>query len=112
MREGPCALLPNARVLLSPAKPHAARSRSCTIARSSLRALGHRAAACSTIRSYVTGFTAFELPMLGKSVEILEQIALAIVRVALIYNPDNPNSAVEYRWAEGQYDRLPGLRPI
>src|SRR5262249_51914289 len=44
----------------------------------------------------VTGFTLFELPMLGKSLEILKQIAPAIVRVALIYNPDNPNS-VRYR---------------
>jgi putative tryptophan/tyrosine transport system substrate-binding protein len=40
----------------------------------------------------VTGFTAFELSILGKSLEILKQIAPAIVRVALIYNPDNPNS--------------------
>jgi putative ABC transport system substrate-binding protein len=31
----------------------------------------------------VTGFTAFELQMLGKSVEILKQIAPTIVRVAL-----------------------------
>jgi len=44
----------------------------------------------------VTGFTMFELSMLGKSLEILKQIAPAIVRVALIYNPDNPNS-VHYR---------------
>ena len=41
----------------------------------------------------VTGFTSFELSMLGKSLEILKQIAPAIVRVALIYNPDNPNTA-------------------
>ena len=40
----------------------------------------------------VTGFTGFELSMLGKSLEILKQIAPAVVRVALIYNPDNPNS--------------------
>src|SRR5262245_20336501 len=44
----------------------------------------------------VTGFTSFELSMLGKSLEILKQIAPAVVRVALIYNPDNPNS-VHYR---------------
>ena len=48
----------------------------------------------------VTGFTAFELPMLGKSLEILKQIAPAIVRVALIYNPDNPNSAYYRRISE------------
>jgi putative tryptophan/tyrosine transport system substrate-binding protein len=44
----------------------------------------------------VTGFTMFELSMLGKSLEILKQIAPAMARVALIYNPDNPNS-VHYR---------------
>jgi putative ABC transport system substrate-binding protein len=44
----------------------------------------------------VTGFTSLELSMLGKSLEILKQIAPAVVRVALIYNPDNPNS-VHYR---------------
>src|SRR6516165_12165214 len=48
----------------------------------------------------VTGFTAFELPMLGKSLEILKQIAPAIMRVALIYNPDNPNSAYYRRISE------------
>ena len=41
----------------------------------------------------VTGFAAFELSMLAKSLEILKQIAPAIVRVAMIYNPDNPNAA-------------------
>jgi putative ABC transport system substrate-binding protein len=44
----------------------------------------------------VTGFTGFELSILGKSLEILKQIAPAVVRVAPIYNPDNPNS-VHYR---------------
>ena len=44
----------------------------------------------------VTGFTNFELSILGKSLEILKQIVPAVVRVALIYNPDNPNS-VHYR---------------
>jgi putative ABC transport system substrate-binding protein len=48
----------------------------------------------------VTGLTAFEPPMLGKSLEILKQIAPAIVRVALIYNPDNPNSAYYRRISE------------
>jgi putative ABC transport system substrate-binding protein len=48
----------------------------------------------------VTGFTGFELSMLGKSLEILKQIAPAIVRVALIYNPDNPNTAY-YRRISG-----------
>jgi putative ABC transport system substrate-binding protein len=54
----------------------------------------------------VTGFTAFELAMLSKSLEILKQIAPAVVRVALIYNPDNPNS-VHYRSiSEGASARL------
>jgi ABC-type uncharacterized transport system substrate-binding protein len=44
----------------------------------------------------ITGFTLFEISVVGKSLSILKQIAPAIVRVALIYNPDNPNS-VFYR---------------
>jgi putative ABC transport system substrate-binding protein len=48
----------------------------------------------------VTGFTGFELSILGKSLEILKQIAPALVRVALIYNPDNPNSVVYRRMSE------------
>ena len=48
----------------------------------------------------VTGFTSFELSMLGKSLEILKQIAPAIVRMALIYNPDNPNTAYYRRISE------------
>ena len=48
----------------------------------------------------VTGFTGFELSILGKSLEILKQIAPAVVRVALIYNPDNPNSVHSRRISE------------
>jgi putative ABC transport system substrate-binding protein len=48
----------------------------------------------------VTGFTAFELSMIGKSLEILKEMAPAIVRVALIYNPDNPNAAFYSRTSE------------
>src|SRR5262245_25604637 len=48
----------------------------------------------------VTGFTSLELSILGKSLEILKQIASALVRVALIYNPDNPNSVVYRRISE------------
>src|SRR6266852_2226121 len=54
----------------------------------------------------VTGFTSLELSTLGKSLEILKQIAPAIVRVALIYNPDNPNSVVYRRISEGASARL------
>jgi putative tryptophan/tyrosine transport system substrate-binding protein len=41
----------------------------------------------------VTGFAAFEFSMLAKSLEILKQIAPSTIRVAVIYNPDNPNAA-------------------
>jgi putative tryptophan/tyrosine transport system substrate-binding protein len=44
----------------------------------------------------VTGFALFELSLMGKSLEILKQIAPTVARVALIYNPDNPNS-IMYR---------------
>jgi putative ABC transport system substrate-binding protein len=54
----------------------------------------------------VTGFTSFELSTLGKSLDILKQIAPAIVRVALIYNPDNPNSVHYRRISEGASARL------
>ena len=59
----------------------------------------------------VTGFTSFELSTLGKSLEILKQIAPAIVRVALIYNPDNPNSVVYRRISEAASAPL-ALEPI
>jgi putative ABC transport system substrate-binding protein len=59
----------------------------------------------------VTGFTGFELSMLGKSLEILKQIAPAIVRVALIYNPDNPNSVLYRRTSEAASGPL-GIEPI
>jgi putative tryptophan/tyrosine transport system substrate-binding protein len=54
----------------------------------------------------VTGFTGFELSTLSKSLEILKQIAPAIDRVALIYNPDNPNSVHYRRISEGASARL------
>jgi putative tryptophan/tyrosine transport system substrate-binding protein len=59
----------------------------------------------------VTGFTNFELSMLGKSVEILKQIAPATVRVALIYNPDNPNSLFYRRISESASAPL-SIEPI
>ena len=54
----------------------------------------------------VTGFTGFELSTLSKSLEILKQIAPAVGRVALIYNPDNPNSVHYRRISEGASARL------
>ncbi len=59
----------------------------------------------------VTGFTALELSILGKSLEILKQIAPATVRVALIYNPDNPNSVVYRRISEAAFAPL-AIEPI
>ena len=48
----------------------------------------------------VTGFASFELPVLTKSLEMLKQIAPAITRVAMIYNPDNPRAAFYRRTSE------------
>ncbi len=41
----------------------------------------------------ITGFSLFELSMIGKYLELLKQIAPNVSRVALIYNPDNPSTA-------------------
>jgi putative ABC transport system substrate-binding protein len=59
----------------------------------------------------VTGFTLIELSMLGKSLEILKQIAPTIVRVALIYNPDNPNALVYRQTSEAACGPL-AIEPI
>jgi putative ABC transport system substrate-binding protein len=59
----------------------------------------------------VTGFALFELPMLGKSLEILKQIAPAIVRAVLIYNPDNPNTVL-YRQASIAASGLLGIEAL
>jgi putative tryptophan/tyrosine transport system substrate-binding protein len=59
----------------------------------------------------VTGFTGFELSMLGKSLAILKQLAPAIGRVALVYNPDNPNAAVYRRVSETASGPL-GIEPV
>jgi putative tryptophan/tyrosine transport system substrate-binding protein len=48
----------------------------------------------------VTGFALLELSTVGKSIEILKQIAPAVTRIALIYNPDNPSSAIYRQVAE------------
>ncbi len=59
----------------------------------------------------VTGFTLFEISILGKSLTLLKQIAPAIVRVALIYNPDNPNTVFYRRTFETAAGPL-GVEPI
>jgi putative tryptophan/tyrosine transport system substrate-binding protein len=59
----------------------------------------------------VTGFTLFELSIMGKSLEILKQIAPAVARVALIYNPDNPNSIIYRQSSEAASGPL-GIEPL
>jgi putative tryptophan/tyrosine transport system substrate-binding protein len=59
----------------------------------------------------VTGFTLIEMSMLGKSLELLKQIAPALVRVGLIYNPDNPNSVIYRQVSEAATDPL-RIEPI
>jgi putative tryptophan/tyrosine transport system substrate-binding protein len=59
----------------------------------------------------VTGFTVFELSITGKMLEILMQIAPTIARVALVYNPDNPNSRLYREWFEKSASPL-GIEPI
>jgi putative ABC transport system substrate-binding protein len=58
----------------------------------------------------VTGFALMELSTLGKSIEIFRQIAPAVARVALIYNPDNPNSII-YRQIAEEASRQFGIEP-
>lgn len=41
----------------------------------------------------ITGFSLFELSIVGKQLEILKEVAPAISRIILIYNPDNPTTA-------------------
>src|SRR5439155_9348014 len=50
-------------------------------------------------------------PILGKTLALLKQIAPAIIRVGIVYNPDNPNSAVYRRTFEDAAGPL-GIEPI
>ena len=59
----------------------------------------------------VTGFTLFEISILSKSLALLKQIASAITRVALIYNPDNPNTVFYRRTFEAAAGPL-AVEPI
>jgi putative tryptophan/tyrosine transport system substrate-binding protein len=59
----------------------------------------------------VTGFTSIELSILGKSLEILKQIVPGIARVAMAYNPDNPNTVFYRRTFENAAGPL-GIEPI
>jgi putative ABC transport system substrate-binding protein len=58
----------------------------------------------------VTGFAFLELSVIGKSMEILKQLAPSIMRVALIYNPDNPSSALYRQASEAAAGPL-GIEP-
>jgi putative ABC transport system substrate-binding protein len=40
----------------------------------------------------ITGFSAFELSMIGKMLDILKKLAPAVSRVTMIFNPDNPTT--------------------
>src|SRR5262249_16897156 len=42
----------------------------------------------------VTGFSLFEVSILGKTLALLKQMAPAVARVAFIHNPDNHNTKV------------------
>jgi putative tryptophan/tyrosine transport system substrate-binding protein len=59
----------------------------------------------------VTGFALMEPSVFGKMLEILKQIAPDRSRVALIHNPDNPNTAFYERWFEA-FARPLGVEPI
>jgi putative ABC transport system substrate-binding protein len=59
----------------------------------------------------VTGFTSFELSVLGKGLEALKRIAPATARVAFVYNPDNPSAAF-YRQRFETYAGPVGVKPI
>ena len=59
----------------------------------------------------LTGFSMFELSVGGKALEILKEIAPDIVRVVIIYNPDNPNTTFYRRTFEAAAGRL-SVQPI
>ena len=59
----------------------------------------------------VTGFTNLELSSFGKMLEILKQVAPSTARVAVIYNPDNPNTALYVHLVESFAKPL-ALQPV
>jgi len=59
----------------------------------------------------ITGFSLFELSIMGKMLGILKQIAPNSSRVALFYNPDNPNTAYYRRHFESSAEAL-AVEPI
>jgi putative tryptophan/tyrosine transport system substrate-binding protein len=59
----------------------------------------------------VTGFSMVEFSIFAKMLEILKQMAPAISRVGMMYNPDNPVGATYLRWFEPSAGQF-GLQPI
>jgi putative tryptophan/tyrosine transport system substrate-binding protein len=59
----------------------------------------------------ISGFTFYEVSVLGKMLEILKQIAPGTARVALIYNPNNTINAQALRLSEGFAKSL-GIDPV
>jgi ABC-type uncharacterized transport system substrate-binding protein len=59
----------------------------------------------------VTGFSTLEFSIIGKMMEMLKQIAPGTSRIALIYNPDNPNNAFFARSIEDFATPL-AIKPI
>jgi putative ABC transport system substrate-binding protein len=59
----------------------------------------------------VTGFGSFELSLVGKWLGTLKQLAPSTSRVAIIYNPDNPNTVL-YRRLSDEFARQLAIEPI
>jgi putative ABC transport system substrate-binding protein len=59
----------------------------------------------------ITGFSVFELSIIGKFLELLKQMAPSVSRVSLIYNPDNPATAFFKREFESAAPAL-AVEPI
>jgi putative tryptophan/tyrosine transport system substrate-binding protein len=59
----------------------------------------------------LTGFTLFEFSMMGKSLELLKQMAPGITRAAIVFNPDQPTTIFYSRPFESAAAAL-GLQPV
>jgi putative ABC transport system substrate-binding protein len=59
----------------------------------------------------ITGFSLYEFSIIGKTLEMLKKIAPNIVRVGLIYNPDNPTTAFVVRSFEDSAGPL-AVQPV
>jgi putative ABC transport system substrate-binding protein len=59
----------------------------------------------------ITGFSALELPIIGKLLALLKEIAPNVSRVSLIYNPDNPATRFFQREMENAAPAL-AIEPV